>query len=430
MAYEAGAFPGAPVFGGMAGALAPYNIPNFVVDGYDVVLNKPKTAAYRAPGTPAGMFGTESLLNELADQLGIDPMDLRIKNASKEGDDRPSGGKWGKTGNLEQMEAMKNHPHYKSELQGPNRGRGVALGFWGNAGMETSASGSINADGTVTYVLGSIDIGGTRASLSMQLAEALGVDADRIKPKVVGTDSIGFTNMTAGSRTTFAGGWASYELGMEMRKKLIERAAKIWEVPVEDVHYEDDGDIWGPSKDNYPRKMTFAELAAKLPATGGTIEVGVNVNRSSVGPAFAGHIADVEVDKETGKVTILRYTAFQDVGTAIHPSYVEGQIQGGAAQGIGMALTEEYFFGKDGRMANASFLDYRMPTTLDVPMIDTVLIENPNPGHPYGVRGVGEVCIVPPLAAVQSAVADAIGVRFETLPMSPRVILEALLEDE
>jgi CO/xanthine dehydrogenase Mo-binding subunit len=433
MAYEAGAFPGAPVFGGMAGALAPYNIPNFVIDGYDVVLNKPKTAAYRAPGTPAGMFGTESLLNELADKLGIDAMDLRIKNASKEGDDRPSGGKWGKTGNLEEMEAMRNHPHYKSELQGPNRGRGVALGFWGNAGMETSTSGAINADGTVSYVLGSIDIGGTRASLSMQLAETLGIAADRIKPKVVDTDSIGFTNMTAGSRTTFAGGWASYELGMEMRRKMIERAAKIWEVPVEEVHYEDDGEIWGPAEDSQagqPRRMTFKELAAKLPSTGGTIEVGVNVSRTSVGPAFAGHIADVEVDPETGKVTILRYTAFQDVGTAIHPSYVEGQIQGGAAQGIGMALTEEYYFGDDGRMHNASFLDYRMPTTLDVPMIDTVLIENPNPGHPYGVRGVGEVCIVPPLAAVQSAVADAIGVRFETLPMSPRVVLDALLKDD
>jgi CO/xanthine dehydrogenase Mo-binding subunit len=239
--------------------------------------------------------------------------------------------------------------------------------------------------------------------------------------------------MTAGSRTTFAGGWASYELGMEMRRKLIERAAKIWEVPVEEVHYEDDGEIWGPPTDaqsNQQRRMTFAELAAKLPGTGGTIEVGVNVARTSVGPAFAGHIADVEVDKETGKVTVLRYTAFQDVGTAIHPSYVEGQIQGGAAQGIGMALTEEYYFGGDGRMHNASFLDYRMPTTLDVPMIDTVLIENANPGHPYGVRGVGEVCIVPPLAAVQSAVADAIGIRFETLPMSPRVILEALLDEE
>jgi CO/xanthine dehydrogenase Mo-binding subunit len=426
LAYEAGAFPGAPVFGGMNGALAPYAIPNFSVDGYDVVLNKPKTAAYRAPGTPAGMFGTEALLNELADTLGIDPMDLRIKNASKEGDDRPSGGKWAKNGNLEQMEAMRNHPHYKSELQGPNRGRGVALGFWGNAGMETSATGAINADGTVSYVLGSVDIGGTRASLSMQLAETLGIENDRIRPKVVDTDSVGFTNMTAGSRTTFAGGWASYELGMAMRREMAARAAKIWECEPGKAVYGDDGVIRGPEG----KSFTFKDLAARLPATGGTLEVGVNVNRTSVGPAFAGHIADVEVDRETGKVTVLRYTAFQDVGTAIHPSYVEGQIQGGAAQGIGMALTEEYYFSKEGRMQNSSFLDYRMPTTLDVPMIETVLIENANPGHPYGVRGVGEVCIVPPLAAIQSAIADAIGVRFESLPMSPRVILEELLKDE
>jgi len=149
-----------------------------------------------------------------------------------------------------------------------------------------------------------------------------------------------------------------------------------------------------------------------------------------VGPGFGGHIVDVEVDRETGKAKILRYTAFQDVGRAIHPSYVEGQIQGAVAQGIGMALSEEYYYGPDGRMQNASFLDYRMPTALDVPMIDTVLVEVPNPGHPYGVRGVGEVCVVPPLAAICTAVSEATGVNFTSLPMTPRVILEALLGDE
>ena len=429
LAYEAGAFPGAPVFGGMNGVLAPYNFPNFRIDGYDVVLNKPKTAAYRAPGTPAGMFGHESLLNELAHELDMDPMELRLKNASGPEDERPAGGRWGQVGNVQVMEAMRDHPHYKSELQGANRGRGVALGFWGNAGMETSTSGSILADGTVAMVLGSVDIGGTRAALSMQLAETLGITAEEIKPKVVDTDSIGFTNMTAGSRTAFAGGWAAYELGMKMRGELVERAAKIWECDAEQVSYGDNGVIHGPNdSDDKPRSLTFKDLAAQLPRTGGTIEAGVNINKSSVGPAFAGHIVDLEVDPETGKVTILRYTAVQDVGTAIHPSYVEGQIQGGAAQGVGMALNEEYHYGPDGRMQNASFLDYRMPTTLDMPMIETVLVEVPNLGHPYGVRGVGEVCIVPPLAAVQSAIAEAIGVHFQDLPISPRVIVDAIIE--
>jgi CO/xanthine dehydrogenase Mo-binding subunit len=148
-----------------------------------------------------------------------------------------------------------------------------------------------------------------------------------------------------------------------------------------------------------------------------------------VGPAFAGHVADVEVDRDTGKVTVLRYTATQDVGTAIHPSYVEGQIQGGVAQGIGMALTEEYHYGADGRMQNSTYLDYRMPTALDLPMIETVLVEVPNPGHPYGVRGVGEVCIVPPLAAIQGAIAEAIGVRFNNLPIQPQNIIDALYDE-
>ncbi len=431
MAYEAGAFPGAPVGGGMNGALAPYNLPNFQIDGYDVVVNRPKTAAYRAPGTPAGELGVESLLNELATTIGMDPMELRLKNAAKEGDDRPQGGKWSRVGIVEVMEAMRDHPHYKSELQGNDRGRGVAMGYWGNAGMETSSSGSINVDGTVSFIIGSVDIGGTRSSLSMQLAETLGISEDRVHPKVVDTDSIGFTNMTAGSRTTFAGGWAAYELGMAMRRELVTRAAKIWECGEDQVTYADNGVIHGPKDaEGKDRSFTFEELCGRLHHTGGTIEVGVNINRSSVGPAFAGHIVDLEVDRETGKTTILRYTAVQDVGTAIHPSYVEGQIQGAVAQGIGMALTEEYFYGDDGRMQNSSFLDYRVPTALDVPMIDTVLVEVPNPGHPYGVRGVGEVPIVPPLAAVQSAIAEATGIQFTHLPISPRVILDELLKDE
>jgi CO/xanthine dehydrogenase Mo-binding subunit len=218
---------------------------------------------------------------------------------------------------------------------------------------------------------------------------------------------------------------------MAMRKQMTDRAAKIWEVDAEAVTYGDDGIIRGPAgEDGKPREIGFKELAGRLPRTGGTIEAGVNVNQNTQGPAFAGHICDVEVDRDTGKVTVLRYTAVQDVGTAIHPSYVEGQIQGAVAQGVGMALNEEYYMDASGRLLNASFLDYRMPTALDLPEIETVLVEVPNPGHPYGVRGVGEVPIVPPLAAVQQAVYNAIGVRFNKLPMSPRAILEELLKDE
>ena len=173
--------------------------------------------------------------------------------------------------------------------------------------------------------------------------------------------------------------------------------------------------------------MTFADLAKQLPSTGGMLQGRADVRPTTVGSAFGAHIVDIEVDEETGKVEILRYTALQDVGTAVHPSYVEGQIQGAVAQGVGMAISEEYVWGEDGRMLNASFLDYRMPTTLDVPELETVLIEVPNPGHPYGVRGVGEVPLVPPLAAVANAVSHALGHRMRHLPISPPVILKELM---
>ncbi|HEY7268689.1 MAG TPA: xanthine dehydrogenase family protein molybdopterin-binding subunit [Dehalococcoidia bacterium] len=431
LAYEAGAYPGSPVGAGAMCCIAPYNVPNFVVDGYDVVVNKPKTAAYRAPGAPASEFAVESVINEIAKQLDIDPIVMRLKNGASEGDLRATGQRYGRIGAMEVMAAVQDHPHYKSELQGPDRGRGIALGFWMNVGGERSASAAINPDGTINLVIGNVDIGGLRAAATMMLAESLGIKSEDINIHVVSTDEVGNTGLTGGSSSAFAIGWTMHELGQEIRRKLTERAAHIWEVPVDEVEYDDDGILRGPDEEeNKPRQMTFKEIAGRLARSGGAISAGLTTQKQSSGPAFGGHIVDVEVDRDTGKVKILRYTAVQDVGTAIHPSYVEGQIQGGVAQGIGMALTEEYYWGQDGRMQNSSFLDYRMPTTLDLPMIDTVLVEVPNPGHPYGVRGVGEVPIVPPMAAIQAAIADAVGVNLYQAPMSPKVVLEALLDKE
>jgi CO/xanthine dehydrogenase Mo-binding subunit len=425
LAYEAGAFPGSAVGAGAMCAVGPYDIPNAFVEGFDVVVNRPKVSAYRAPGAPAAEFAVESVVDEIAEQLGMDPMDFRLKNAAVEGTRRPDGATFGVIGNVDVMNAVKDSPHYKSELQGENRGRGVAMGFWFNAGMESTAYAAVQSDGTVILVTGAVDIGGTRASHAMQLAETLGIPYEQVKPHVVDTDSIGNTGVTGGSRTAFAGGWAAHEAAMDIRRQMEERAAKIWEVDREQVRYED-GAIHGPDG----KSMTFNEMASQLSHTGGMIQGRADVVPTGVGPAFAGHICDVEVDPDTGKVQIIRYTAVQDVGKAVHPSYVEGQIQGGAAQGIGMALTEEYFYDENGVMRNSSLLDYRMPTTLDLPMIDTILVEVPNPGHPYGVRGVGEVPIVPPLAAVANAIYNATGARMRKLPASPRVVLEELLPPE
>jgi CO/xanthine dehydrogenase Mo-binding subunit len=282
----------------------------------------------------------------------------------------------------------------------------------------------VNADGTVNLVEGSTDIGGTRTSIAMQAAEVLGIAAEAVRPVVVDTDSIGFTAVTGGSRTTFATGWAAYEAAQDVIRQMKERAAKLWEIDAASVECSRGVFCAGD------RSLTFADLAARLGETGGPVVGRGAVNPRGVGGSFAGNITDVEVDPETGKVTVLRFTAVQDAGKAIHPSYVEGQMQGGSAQGIGWALNEEYYVSAEGSMMNSSLLDYRMPTSLDLPNIETVIVEVPNPGHPFGVRGVGEANIVPPPAALANAISHATGVRMNRLPMKPSTIMEAVWEQK
>ena len=295
-------------------------------------------------------------------------------------------------------------------------------------GLQSSVTISVNSDGTINLIEGSTDIGGTRASIAMQAAEVLGIPAESVNPTVGDTNAVGYTAVTGGSRTTFATGYAAYEAAQNVKRQMMERAAKIWGIHEDNVRFAD-GEFssvnrtWRYGKE---QKISFRDLAARLGETGGTIVGTAAVDPAGVGCTFAAHIVDVEVDEETGKVQILRYTATQDAGKAIHPSYVEGQMQGGVAQGISWALNEEYIYNAEGAMTNASFLDYRIPTCLDLPMIDTVIVEVPNPGHPYGVRGVGEVPIVPPPAAIANAIYDAIGVRMTELPMSPDRLLKAM----
>ncbi|MDA1347768.1 MAG: xanthine dehydrogenase family protein molybdopterin-binding subunit [Chloroflexi bacterium] len=421
--YESGAFPGSSAGGGANCVFSPYDIENVVIDAYDVLDNKPKTSAYRAPGAPGAAFASESIMDEIAEKLTMDPMDLRIMNSAKEGTRRVNGFINPPIGAIETAEATKAHEHYSAPLEGPYRGRGVASGFWMNGGGAACATANVNYDGTVNLVIGSMDIGGTRPAAAQQFAEVLGMPVEDVHPQVGDTESIGYTSMTGGSGAAFKTGWASYEAGQDVKRQMLERAAILWETDVENVELVDG--VFQFSKDP-ELKATFKELAAALPSTGGPVFGRANVAPTTSGSAFAANIVDVEVDPDTGKVTILRYTAVQDAGKAVHPSYVEGQIQGGVVQGIGWALNEEYYMGDNGQMLNSSFLDYRMPTSLDLPMIDTVIVEVANPGHPYGVRGVGEVSIVPPLAAIANAIYHATGVRMDTLPMNPGAVLAAL----
>jgi len=416
--FQAGAFPGSPVGAACMTTLSCYDIPNLRIIGWDVVTNTPKVAAYRAPGAPIAAFAVEQAVDDLARKLGMDPVDLRIKNGARDGVKAPYGPTFANIGYLDCLEAIKACPQYSAPL-GPNQGRGVAAGFWFNVGGESTAAVHLNDDGTVVVTNGNPDIGGSRASMAMMAAEVLGVAVEHVRPVVADTASIGSSMLTGGSRTTFATGMAVIQATEKIVAELKRRAALIWDVPGEQVTWKDGAAHCADPAKEGAKPLTLKGLAGQSARTGGPISASVSLNAQGAGPGFGVHLCDIEIDPETGHATVLRYTVAQDVGRAIHPSYVEGQMQGGAAQGIGWALNEEYIFDRNGKMENPGFLDYRVPVASDLPMIDTIMIEVPNPRHPYGVKGVGEVPIVPPLAAVGNAVRDAIGVRILELPLSP-----------
>jgi len=423
--YQGGAYPGSPVDMGSMSAFAPYDLENVRTVGFDVVTNRPKQAAYRAPGAPMAAFAVESAIDELARGFGLDPLDVRLHNAAREGTKASYGPTYPAIGLEATLRTAKDHPHWSAPL-GPNQGRGVACGFWFNFGGDTCVSLNITPDGTVTLSEGNPDIGGSRASMSMMAAEELGIPYDRVRTVIADTGSLGQNEVTDGSRVTFAVGLATIEAARAAKREMCKRAAQVWGIDEDAVIWEDGAARpAGPNAGQHP-PMSLAEIAAIASNTGGPIAGHFEVNAEGAGVSFATHMVDTEVDPDTGAVKVLRYTVFQDAGKAVHPSYVEGQFQGGAVQGIGWALNEEYIYGEDGILQNPGFLDYRIPVASDLPMIDTVILEIPNPGHPYGVRGVGETSIVPPLAAVANSVSDAAGVRMTSLPISPPKLLAAI----
>tara|TARA_Y100001001_G_scaffold161101_1_gene184902 strand:+ start:22 stop:2298 length:2277 start_codon:yes stop_codon:yes gene_type:complete len=425
--FESGAYPGAPLAGAAAAVFAPYAIDNVRIDGFDVVDNKPKTQAYRAPGAPIVAFAVESVLDDVASDLNMDPMDLRILNSAHEGQRRADGVINLRIGAEETMTAVKNHAHYNSPLgdasPGKKRGRGVGMGFCRNNTGMACAIANVLPDGKVSLIEGSVDIGGSRTAIAQQFAEVLGIDVTEVHPYVGDTDAVGYTSVTGGSGVTFKSGWAAYTAAMDVKTQMIERAALLWDCSIDQVDYKN-GRVFHISDPEL--SLSFKEVAGKMPETGGPIVGSANMNPGGSGGSYSANIIDVEVDMETGKIDILRVTAFQDAGTAIHPDYVEGQMQGGTVQGIGWALNEEFFMGSDGAILNTSLLDYRMPTSLDLPMIDPVIVEVPNPGHPFGVRGVGEANLSAPLAAVSNAAFRATGIRILDLPMSPDSVHSAI----
>ena len=426
--FQAGAFAGSSVPMASMCTFTRYDLENVRVTGNDITVNRPKVAAYRAPGAPISIFGVESILDEMSIELGIDPIELRLRNAAKEGTQTYYGPTFGPIGYEATLKRAVEHPHLKEPL-GPDQGRGIATGFWFNIGKETTSTLNVNEDGTITVILGTIDVaGGSRAAMAMMVAEELGIDVDKVRPQIGDTQALGFNFVTAGSRGTFASGMAVTVAARKAIDVMRERAARTWDVPVDGVVWEDGHARPASSNVGEFEPLSIADIARRSGMTGGPIAGHAEITADGAGPGFGTHIVDVEVDRKTGLVKILRYTVIQDTGKAIHPAYVEGQFQGGAVQGIGWALNEEYIYDENGTLQNPGFLDYRVPVASDVPFIGTEIVEVPNPNHPYGVRGIGEVPIIPPIAAISNAIHDAIGIRLREQPMSPPKVLKAIGE--
>ena len=429
--YDAGAFPGAPVRLSIRRVFSHYRCDNFRVEGFDVVTNHPHVHAYRAPGGTPVAFALESTMDELAKALGMDPLEVRRVNVSRAGDPMPDNVPLTSVSFDRVLDAIEAHPCWTAPLAGDNRGRGLALGMWTVPGGTASSHISLASDGSVSLVLGTVDLSSTRTSLAMVAAELLGVDMDDVRVLVGDTDIVGYSDSSSGDMVTYVASRAVREASLDLLAKMKATAAAHFGVDAADVDYAD--------KLFYVRgagemAIGWADLAGKSPSGSGGALVGYgtvntpSMNLGVLAPNAAAHVVDVEVDPDTGKVEILRYTAFQDVGLSVNPDQVEGQVQGGVAQGIGWALHEEYDFGDDGVLRNATLLDYRLPTSLDVPSIETVVLEEAAPEHPLGIRAAGQVPIVPPVAAIANAVCNATGARIHTLPMKPETVWRALRE--
>jgi xanthine dehydrogenase molybdenum-binding subunit len=427
MIYDAGAFPGSPIAGASVVSFGPYKVDNLKLDAYDVVTNKPRVQAYRAPGgTPVG-FAVESAIDQLAEKLSIDPLEFRKINAVEEGDLMTNNRPYNSIGLKEMLAEIEKHPCWTDKLEGPNRGRGLAVAFWLGATLTSSSIVLIHADGTVTVTTGQVDLTGTRTTMKQMVAEELQVPIEDVNVRVVDTNSAPYTDLTAGSRSTWTQSIALEKACADVVEQMKAQAADQLKVEPSEVEYAD-RKFW-VSKDPEQAIGWFDVARNSVRRAGGPVCGQGSVTRAQSAPTFGANVADVEVDPDTGKVKILRYTCFQDVGCAINPVQVEGQIQGGATQGIGWSLYEYYHYDQ-GSLRNASLLDYRMPTALDLPMLETVITEKPASEGPYGARGVGEVPIIPPPGALANAIYRATGVRLNNLPMSSEAVFWAMKEKE
>jgi CO/xanthine dehydrogenase Mo-binding subunit len=422
---DAGGLPGLSPYLLMQASAALYQCSNLELTGFDVVTNKPRTEAYRAPGGIQGAFAVEQAMDALCQRLQMDPLEFRKRNASVTGSIMPIGTPFPAIGLTTILDRVGTHACWTDPLpQGRHpRGRGLSLGYWRGTSMTSAAHITIAGDGRPMVTMGAVDISGVRSTMAQVVAEEFGLSIDDVHVHTGDSKSVGYSDAAAGSRVARTSTAALVEASRDALDQLRTRAAEKLQCARDDLDYAE-GIFRVRPQDT---TISLAELMQATLAEGAIVGRGVST-KLPLGVEIGAHVCDVEVDTDTGLVTVLRYTAFQDVGLALNPTAVEGQIAGSVVQGLGWALMEGFDYGADGRLRNASLLDYRLPTALDVPPIECVIVETPVPNVPYGVRGVGEVPIVPPAAAIANAIARAIGVRVTHMPMTPERVLRALRE--
>ena len=401
-----------------------YKFPHLKVDAYGVYTNKSGTAAYRAPGTPQVAFAGESQLDDIARKLDLDPVEFRLKNMRVEGDPVPAGPNEPKVGYKETLQAVADAVDWKNRTTGPNQGWGVAIGDWTNGCGPGGMFVSIHEDGSARIFHGSMDITGTDTALAQIVAEILTLSYEEVAITRGDTDSAPYATGSGGSVVTFTMGNTAKLAAEDTRRRLLELAAERLNTDVEALELKD-GKVSTIEADP-PKSIGFGELAAySLSTTGGPIVGKGSFARKPSTPALAAQIAKVEIDPDTGRIKVLKMAASQDVGFAINPMAVEGQIEGGAVQGYAWATMEEMQYNEEGNV-NPGFVDYRVPTTADLPTVESVIVEVEAPDGPFGAKGVGEPPITPTLATMANAVADAVGIRITELPMKPEKVVDAL----
>jgi CO/xanthine dehydrogenase Mo-binding subunit len=410
-----------------------YRWPAFDIRGYEVLTHKPSVAAYRAPAAPQTVFAIESHMEQIARALDLDPIEFRMRHLIRAGDPMVNGQPWPQNGAQEVLGRIAAHPWWTTRAEWTaatgrggdartRRGVGLALGGWLGGLQPTSATVRLNPDGSLSVLTGQVDIAGTNIALAQIAASAYGVDVDQVRITTGDTDSAPVTGLSAGSKTVYTVGTAVLQAAEDAQRQTLDIAAKELEASVHDLEIAD-GRV---SVRGMPdRGITLAQIGKKGNLYMSKTPPVLGVSRpafSQQAPGFAAQLARIEVDTDTGEVVLHDFAVVQDVGRAINPLGVEGQMQGGAVQSLGMALTEGLEFDEGGRLTNPSLLDYRKLTAADLPDIETIIVEVPSPSGPFGARGVGEPPIVPAPAAIANAIQDATGLRITELPLSPERI--------